>query len=367
FGRASGAVALGGTRTLLTTDSGESWLWDSRLGVDAGVLPDHRAEIVGIAEDDGRVVTASLDGGVTVTTRAGEIVGHQNAGAEILAWAPRARLAGLRDGRVLVLAADGAPVRELAHGGAAVTAVAVTADGSLAATGSLDGSIAVWSLPDGVERARVASDRDAVAALVFVGGRLVEGRRSGVVRVRRTDGSPEGALQLEASIARLIDDGAGQIAIATVAGAGQRMGLDGVSVEALPGAPLAAAPGVIAMGGPGGEVYVERGGGATVLVGRHDLPVSHAVFAPDGAMLWTADDGGALRGWDLTTRRPWVALTPGDHAITALTITGDGAWLIIGLADGSVRVVPATLSATRARACSTLRDHGRSPPSGLCP
>ncbi len=326
------AAALGGTRVAIATSSGEAWLWDSRLGVDAGVLPDHRTEIVGIATSGDRVITASLDGAITTTTLDGAIVDRAVTGTELLAWSPAVPVD--RDRRV--------------------SAVASTATHQ--ATGALDGSLTI-----GV--ARVPADRDAVAALAFVGDHLVSGHRSGAVRIRALDGTVQSDLHLDAAITRLLADGDG-ILIATAAGTGHRATLDG-RVTPLPAAPLAVSenqdPAVV-LAAPSGEVFVgER------LLGKHELPVTVAAIAPDGGTAWTADVGGTIRAWELGAGRPGVVMAPGEGAVTALAVTPDGAWLIAGFVDGAVRALPANLTAAKRRACATLRDAGRATPPGACP
>src|SRR5258708_655386 len=70
----------------------------------------------------------------------------------------------------------------------------------------------------------------------------------------------------------------------------------------------------------------------------HDKPVYALAFTPDGRTLLTASDDGAVRFWDVVTRRE-VRRWQAHHGGTlGLTLTADGKTLATGGRDGLVRL-----------------------------
>jgi WD40 repeat protein len=116
------------------------------------------------------------------------LVGHQAAVNAVALSGDGSRAATASDDATVRLwtTADGRHVATLAGHAAAVTAVALSADGTLVASGDEDGSLLLWDA-DGTEpRERLPSHDAAVVALAMdrQGSRLVSAALDGSVRVR---------------------------------------------------------------------------------------------------------------------------------------------------------------------------------------
>jgi hypothetical protein len=233
-------------------------------------------------------------------------------------------------------------MQTLAVGSAPVTAVAIS--GTRIAAGDADGSIV---LDDG---SRVARAGDPVIAVALVRGGVASAHRSGAVYLwpggRRLGG--DGAVTALAAS----PDGS-RLAIGRD-DRGELVDLASGHSEPLPGRPLAwSAAGTLALVEESGTLWKLRDGVLHRIAG--ELPaITAATFA--GGTLWTGDVTGAVHAWFATGAA--LSLPARDAgAVTALAPAG--AWIVAGHASGAVRVLPATLSSARARACATLAAFGR--------
>jgi WD40 repeat protein len=109
-----------------------------------------------------------------------------------------------------------------------------------------------------------------------------------------------------------------------------------VALLALAGAAAAQPPRTDAFGDPLPPFAVARAG--TVRL-RHSLPVTAVACSPDGKLLVSGDEGGALRLWDAATGAPlrdWQPLKELRSPVTALAVSPDGTQIAVGFAGQPV-------------------------------
>jgi WD40 repeat protein len=342
YAHAAVAGSPDGTRIVSTTSAGEAALWDARFGASAGVLPDHDGEVVAIAAAGDRVRTLAVGGRVHEVSLGDGSLSLSEATAAVASSASdgAAVIAGGADGVARVW--RGGTMQTLAVGSVPITAVAIA--GTRIAAGDAEGSIV---LADG---SRVAVPGDPVVAVALVRGGVASAHRSGAVHLWPGD-------------RRLGGDGAVTALAASPDGARLAIGRDdrGELVDlatghsaSLPGRPLAwSAAGTLALVDATGALWTLREGARRRIAGN--LPaITAAAFS--GETLWTGDVTGEVHAW-LATGGSLSLPARDAGAVTALAPAG--AWVVAGHASGAVRVLPATLSSARARACATLAAFGR--------
>lgn len=196
------------------------------------------------------------------------------------------------------------------------TDVAFSSDDSLlAATGSVDTTARVWSLPAGDLMGIITGHRSGVESVTFspTGRSVLTTGRDGKVFISRSDGgfmqaallghrvavpdgsfSPDGQLVVTAS-----DDGTARLWNAVV----------DLTGPAPPGIPR--------------------------LLGAHDRPVNTVAYSPDGKLVLSASDDGTARLWHQDGS--FTTLTHGGR-VAAASFSKDGKLAITGSDDGSGRI-----------------------------
>lgn len=290
-------------------------------------------------------------------------------------WPPQEqRLRGLAftpDGRrlaagglqsVLVLdAADGAPIRELA--GASDTSDLAIGRQGLLATVHIDGRLMLWAGSTG-RQIRPARGQSVVAATTLAfsadGRRIAVGSAEGLLDVWDVDPAPAPqdpveALAFLADGTRVITAGDDRRAVIRDARSGQPVGaalvghgapLRSIAVDARAGLIVTAANDACirvwdaASGAPLG----------TPLCGHRGWIGAIALF-PDGRRLVSAGDDGTLRRWDLAQRAALGApLESGGGPVRSVAVSPDGRRLASGHDDGSLRLWDADSGALLGRA-----------------
>ncbi|AWN54951.1 c-type cytochrome [Methylobacterium sp. 17Sr1-1] len=235
-----------------------------------------------------------------------------------------------------------APMR--GHGGP-VRALAVTADGSRALSGSFDASAILWSVEDGAALRVLRIHDGAVNAVALLpDGGLVTGGEDGRVALWREGQAPE----------RILATHAGPVSGLAVAPDGRRIASsswDGtVRITPLDGVPalvrqghlgnvngVAFLPdGRLVTAGYDGTVRIWPEAGPPLTVPL-EAPVNAVAAAPDGEIAAAGADGTlSLLRPDGTTR---ARLEIGPRPVVALALSADGRTLAAATVGGAVAVV----------------------------
>ena len=243
--------------------------------------------------------------------------GH-DAAALALAFSPDGSLlaSGHVDGLVHLwdmASGDEVPVR-LRHD-QSVGAIAFSPDGATLATGSLDASLRLWDLGAalaGEARRELVRQPSGVTALVWAEGgeRLITGHASRVLRVT------------DAQRSRLL---------ATLRGAAGPVDILLLSPD---GACVAAASHDRMV-----RLYDLRTNAVTATLGPLKRPARSLCFLADGAFLASVCLDNSVQLWDLSTVATPAALWgPADESFTALALFGDANHIAAALSDGRIRV-----------------------------
>lgn len=179
--RAASALALSADGAVLASGREEQIaLWSMPDGYLLNTLDAHTGGINALAFSADGTMLASAGNDLTV-----KLWTLPEGGRPVSSTQRRAVQALGFNGQTLLIGAD--PIQQIdmieraslpsLRVGAPVTAMAINADGTLLATGDEDGSIKVWTLPDGTLQeshiARHIGSRDPVTALAFTGEKLV--------------------------------------------------------------------------------------------------------------------------------------------------------------------------------------------------
>jgi WD40 repeat protein/serine/threonine protein kinase len=299
-----------------------------------------------------------------------------------LAAAAGVVVSGGADG-TLQVATAAAPARGIAAHGAAVSALALSADGRRALSGSRDLTLRLWDVAAGKPLAVFEGHTGYVlaAALSADGRRLASGGLDQTLRLWRPDGSAGRRLPHDAPVAALAwSPDARVLASAGWDGVVRLWSAEGETIAAMAGhagnvnAVAVSATGlVVASGGADGSVRLwdaQKRAALAVLSG-HSGEVTAVAFTRDGRFLASTSRDRALRLWDVEKRAALralphpaplgaLALGPGDHH--AFTGGADGRVRRFRLdwepaaAETRLRLKPETLRPTaRAAAEPTLR------------
>jgi WD40 repeat protein len=225
----------------------------------------------------------------------------------------------------------------------AVFAMAAAPDGSWLATASDHGTVRIWDVATGTERAVLTTDRShgdfaiAVAPdgtwLATAGGRAISSpvRDSGVVRIWDVaTGTPRAVLTGHGS------------AVLTMA-------------VAPDGSWLATAGGTILEGVL--QIWdTATGAERAALTGPTGKVLTMAV-APDGTWLATGSEDRRVRLWDPATGIERAVLTGHGSAVLTMAVAPDGSWLASGGYDKTVRIWD-TVTGTERAALTTGHPRG---------
>ena len=250
-----------------------------------------------------------------------------------------------------------------------VLSVAVTADGTTAVSGGDDGSVRIWDLATGRERAKLTGHTKLVSSVAVTadGTMAVSGGRDRSVRIwdlatgreraklTGHDG-PVLSVAVTADGTMAVSGGDdGLVRIWDLATGRERAKLTGHTK--LVSSVAVTADGTMAVsGGRDRSVRIwdlATGRERAKLTGHTNLVLSVAVTA-DGTMAVSGGDDGSVRVWDLATGRERAKLTSHDGRVSSVAVTGDGTTAVSGGYDGLVRVWD--LAAGRERAKLTGHD-----------
>lgn len=192
-----------------------------------------------------------------------------------------------------------------------VELVAYSPDGSLVASGSMDGSVSIWDAATGALKATVTGNKDCISGLAFSpdGATLVTASWDGSVR---TWDAKSGALSRTIAL----DDGAAQCAA---------LSTDGKSVA------IGTLDGKI-------EFWDPAAGTLGQTIKAHDHAVFALAYSPDGATIASAGRDGSVKLWDVKSGNQLQAFTVKNASPYGVTFSPDGAHLATSWSDNTIRV-----------------------------
>ena len=359
-------LAVNKDASQLASGDANGWIriWDPQAGVELGQLGADTAAIRGLAfhPTTQTMMSAAENGSVKLWKLPLVATTPMPAHAEaVTATAMTADgktvLTGSADGAVrIVNADDGKLVRELKATLGAVQALTLHEASGLAVAAGADGIIQLWNSADGSDRLNLSGHQGPIHDLDVnaKGDQIVSAGEDGTARIWRL---PKPATLLAghampvASIAvsadeKLIATGAADksIRIFNVA--------DGAIVRTVTGSSAVrkvafrADGAQLASSGEAGEIQiwsVADGASQAAYLG-HAGPVASLVFLPDGKTMVSAGNDGLLRWWN-TTPVASRALPPAVDAVEKVALAGAGAQVIVGSADGAIRVFTASTGA----------------------
>ena len=209
---------------------------------------------------------------------------------------------------------------------AAVTALAVTADGKWAAVGAADNSIKLWNLTDGKPGATLAGHTAAVSGLAFSldGTKLVSGSQDKTVRVwNAADGKPIAQLETPAPInAVSFNKDAAQV----VTGHSDNL----IRIWATPAPPAADKK-------PADDKKPEPPKPVRELKGHGKPVTSIALILPAATQIISGSEDATARVWDLNNGKQIRSLSHGGP-VTAVAVRPDGKALASASSNGSAKL-----------------------------
>ncbi len=240
--------------------------------------------------------------------------------------------------------------------------VAVSPDGRRAATAGSDGAgsdgtVRVWSLPDGRRLATIRVDHTEPRAVSFSrdGTRIATASSGGVVAVAPSDGGrPEVVTRLADDYARTIEFGAGDRTLVVGTDGGRVADLrlsDGRARELTPrNAPGVAAVRldraarrIVSVGWDGFAQISDVGAGEhgpAIELDHGTRLVLDAAFNPAGDRVATVDEAGALRLWRTDSGELAApAIQIGDEPLASVRFSGNGRRIVAGGYDGVIHVL----------------------------
>ena len=353
FDKRESAVDLSpdGTRVVIGSSSGAVGEWDATTGERLAALAGHNSFVVFVRYAGGGRVVSAASGNVVVWRSA-------DPNVRTIDHAPRAYAAAYLDAAHvitvggdaarLVDAATGRIERELAHAGIS-RYVAVSPDGALIATVGKD-AIRIWSR-DGTPVRSLAGHDGTVRMVEWSpdGARIVTAGADRTARIWRiSDGSQLQTIPLEAPAFAVRWSPNGERILIGTEGhrASLRDAATGAEISAIE---LGTGVGLDVQFSPDREramvtpaqsskaPVLSVRDGALLFEATHAIHVLGAAWSPDGATLVTGAADGSVRAWDATGRL-LISIQGADNAIVGLAVSPDGHILATGGEDGIVRL-----------------------------
>ncbi len=347
-------------------------IWDAATGQERATLSGHagRVAAVAVAPDGSWLASAGWDGTVRIWDAATRqeravLTGHADTVDGGGGGAGR-QLAGLRR-----LGRDGADLGRSHRPGTGravrprrpVAAVAVAPDGSWLASGGGDGTVRIWDVATGRERAVLTGHTSTVAAVAVApdGTWLASGSWDRTVRIwdaatRQERAVLTGHIDSVFAVA-IVPDGSWLVS----AGDDQTVRIWDVATgreRAVPSGHTSRVA-AVAVASDGSWLAsaswdrtvriwdVATGRERAVLTG-HTSRVAAVAVAPDGTWLASGSWYGTVRIWDAATRQERAKLDGHTSPVFALAVAPDGSWLVSAGDDQTVRIWDAATGRERA-------------------
>jgi WD40 repeat protein len=347
-------------------DDGSVRLWDVDSGKELRAFPGHDDAVVAVAFsiNGRRAYSAAKDGTVRVWKLPG---GYDDISAPFGDVAASVALSEQSVERTEVLAKCGGdetvklftmpdrkPLATLTGHTHMVVSVALSRDGSTAASGSWDKTVKLWNVADGTTRHTLKGHAGVVRAVAFSadGSTLASAGADQTIRLWEVaTGKPQGTLKGHTGAVWSLafsDDGKTLVSAGTdqtvrtwdVDGRKQLRMLTGHKGPVWAVA-ITRDGKYIASGGDDQTVrmwYTDTGRAWRVLPG-HQGAVRAVAFSRDGRGLASGSLDGTTRLWDVASGRPGSQMEKTDDAkFTSLAFQNDGKLLVAGTADGNVKM-----------------------------
>jgi WD40 repeat protein len=194
---------------------------------------------------------------------------------------------------------------------AGVEGIAISCDGRLIASASLDGSVRVWDASGGAERACLRGHEKEVKGVAFSpdGRRLVSCSRDRTIRLWDV------AAWAEVACLRGHE---GAVMCVAFAPDGARVASGGRDRTA--------------------RVWNAVTGEQVACLGGHEYSVTGVAFSPDGSRLATASKDSTVCVWDLASGAEQFRLIGHRGGVNSVAFSPDGKWIVTASDDRTVRV-----------------------------
>jgi len=248
-------------------------------------------------------------------------------------------------------AATGKTVRALAGQSGKVASLAFSPDDSMLAAGSDTGIIKFWSAADGADRLTVAGHTGAINAIDFHPKvkQIASAGTDGTVRIWRLPSAPRVLKGHAMPVAALSLTADGKIAASVGSDKSIRLWsmADGKQQKVIANQPqplsetaLSADGKQLAAGDTLGDIRVWdlAGNAAPQRLGAHIGGVSGLSFDPRGSLLYSSGFDGTVKLWKLPIAAPTV-LPPHKAAVHAVAMLPNGRLVASGSTDGILRII----------------------------
>ncbi|MBT6153106.1 MAG: hypothetical protein HOK71_09535 [Planctomycetaceae bacterium] len=248
-------------------------------------------------------------------------------------------------------AATGRTVRALAGQSGKVASLAFSPDDSMLAAGSDTGIIKFWNTANGTDRLTVAGHTGAINAIDFHPKvkRIASAGTDGTVRIWRLPSTPRILKGHAMPVAALSLTADGKLAASVGSDKSIRLWsmADGKQQKVFANQPqplsetaLSADGKQLAAGDTLGDIRVWdlAGNAAPHLLGAHVGGVSGLAFDPRGSLLYSSGFDGTVKLWKLPIAAPTV-LPPHKAAVHAVAISPNGKLVASAATDGSLQII----------------------------
>jgi len=220
------------------------------------------------------------------------------------------------------------------------TQIALSSGGKWLATGTTDGHVLLWKLPQRGEPQHLSAHQGAILSMAFSQDEtwLLTGSEDNTAHLWDLSRTP--------AKEKMILNGHGE----------DKWGFSGITAVA-----ISPDNRWIATGGKDNTVRLwdlasEAPVHNPVVLPGHQSPISTIIISPDNHWLITGSWDKTARLWDLTSQNPSeepILLEGHTDAIATMTISSDGQWLVTGSWDGAIRLWALTSKELIDLACRT--------------
>jgi WD40 repeat protein len=310
----SAVFARDGTTVLTASSDLTARIWTGTISELRTSLVGHRDRVVSAvyAPDRESILTASTDGTARIWQSLAEPLlaplgtARHEGGATALDVSRDGTIAasGGADGRILIWRTRGGLRRALEQGGR-ITAVRFSADGKLLCTASSNGTIRLWRVADGTSVRTIDVGSAVRTAALSPDGRWIAAAAGRFVLVYGVDGARRGVVS---------HDG---------------------DVRAVSFAPNGAR--VLSGGGDADARLSNLDGTVVARLGGHEGPVTTVAYSPDGKLVATGSEDGVLRVWPSSGVGNAQELEVAGEPLTSVRFDARSTRIVAATDEGQIR------------------------------